>query len=116
MAYPHLFLSKTIPTNPLAEADAIKEWYAFDNLLDKYGSYSCLIYLVSTYCNFSYNRSHVVTTKYLVFEIHYDGVFMKMPTLKYVNGKIMSLQVSKTNRMSFDNLLDILRDKLYQDI
>lgn len=49
---------------------------------------------------------------YVVFDIHYDGCFITFPNLKYENGKIMTVHVCKSKRMNYEDLLDMLSDKL----
>ena len=61
-------------------------------------------------------RSHVITTTHIVFEIHYYGVFLEYPALKYQYGKTMTLKVCKSYRMNLDQLLDLLTLQLEQEI
>ncbi|GKC27143.1 hypothetical protein Tco_1034437 [Tanacetum coccineum] len=51
------------------------------------------------------------TEKYSVFEVNYDGVFFELP-LRYEYGKVLSLKLSNSNRMSYSKMLDMLVYKL----
>ncbi|GJS72601.1 hypothetical protein Tco_0705442 [Tanacetum coccineum] len=48
---------------------------------------------------------------YFVFEVHYDGVFSEYP-LRYEHGKTLTLKLSKSNKMLFSKMLDMLSYKL----
>ncbi|GKC78674.1 hypothetical protein Tco_1129448 [Tanacetum coccineum] len=53
--------------------------------------------------------------KYSVFEVNYDGVFFELP-LRYEYGKVLSLKLSNSNRMSYSEMLDMLVYKLECEI
>ncbi|GJW70740.1 hypothetical protein Tco_0127657 [Tanacetum coccineum] len=55
------------------------------------------------------------TEKFSVFEVNYDGVFFKQP-LRYEYGKVLSLTLSNSNRMSYSEMLDMLVYKLECEI
>ncbi|GJS97022.1 hypothetical protein Tco_0803990 [Tanacetum coccineum] len=55
------------------------------------------------------------TKKYSVFEVNYDGVFFELP-LRYEYGKVLSLKLSNSNRMSYSKMLDMLVYKLECEI
>ncbi|GJX18872.1 hypothetical protein Tco_0221549 [Tanacetum coccineum] len=50
-----------------------------------------------------------------VFEVNYDGVFFELP-LRYEYGKVLSLKLSNSNRMSYSEMLDMLVYKLESEI
>nr|GEZ67369.1 hypothetical protein [Tanacetum cinerariifolium] len=51
-------------------------------------------------------RINDFTKKYTVFEVNYDGVFFQLP-LGYKYGKVLSLKLSNSNRMSYSEMIDI---------
>nr|GEU49327.1 phospholipase-like protein [Tanacetum cinerariifolium] len=57
----------------------------------------------------------VVFSIYVIFEVIYDGVFNLYP-LRYDHGKILTLKLSKSMRMSFSKLLDMLSYKMECEI
>nr|GEV43296.1 RNA-directed DNA polymerase, eukaryota, reverse transcriptase zinc-binding domain protein [Tanacetum cinerariifolium] len=52
-------------------------------------------------------RTDDSTEKFLVFEVNYDGVFIELP-LRYDYGKVLSLKLTNSNRMSYSQMLDML--------
>nr|GEU60907.1 hypothetical protein [Tanacetum cinerariifolium] len=60
-------------------------------------------------------RVNDFTEKYSVFEVNYDGVFFELP-LRYEYGKVLSLKLSNSNRMSYSKMLDMLVYKLECEI
>ncbi|GJZ11928.1 hypothetical protein Tco_0546687 [Tanacetum coccineum] len=76
-------------------------------------------------CHFSKNppfssmdyskRINDFTKKYSVFKVNYDGVFFELP-LRYEYGKVLSLKLSNSNRMSYSEMLDMLVYKLECEI
>nr|GEY23478.1 hypothetical protein [Tanacetum cinerariifolium]GEY25862.1 hypothetical protein [Tanacetum cinerariifolium] len=60
-------------------------------------------------------RINDFTEKYSVFEVNYDGVLFELP-LRYEYGKVLSLKLSNSNRMSYSEMLDMLVYKLECEI
>ncbi|GJT59764.1 hypothetical protein Tco_1003297 [Tanacetum coccineum] len=56
-------------------------------------------------------RTNEVPANYFVFEVHYNGVFSEYP-LRYEHGKTLTLKLSKSNKMLFSKMLDMLSYKL----
>ncbi|PWA88550.1 transposase, MuDR, MULE transposase domain protein [Artemisia annua] len=52
----------------------------------------------------------------LVFEVWHKGVFYYHPDLSYVGGKMLDIQVSRSNRLSFNDLCDLLVLKTKEEI
>ncbi|GKB40906.1 hypothetical protein Tco_0885848, partial [Tanacetum coccineum] len=53
--------------------------------------------------------------KYSIFEVNYDGIFIELP-LWYEYGKLLSLKLANSNRMSNSKMLDMLVYKLECEI
>ncbi|GJZ96897.1 hypothetical protein Tco_0669231 [Tanacetum coccineum] len=49
----------------------------------------------------------------LLFDVHYDGVFMFAP-LRYENGVVYELRVTKDKKYDYDGLCEFLKEKLEQ--
>ncbi|GJV05895.1 hypothetical protein Tco_1343551 [Tanacetum coccineum] len=60
-------------------------------------------------------RTNELPENYCVFEVNYDGVFNEYP-LRYEHGKNLTLKLSKSNRMIFSKMLDMLSYKLECEI
>ncbi|GKD09898.1 hypothetical protein Tco_1189583, partial [Tanacetum coccineum] len=58
-----------------------------------------------------FSRTNEVPANYFVFEVHYNGVFSEYP-LRYEHGKTLTLKLSKSNKMLFSKMLDMLSYKL----
>ncbi|GKC64561.1 hypothetical protein Tco_1097159 [Tanacetum coccineum] len=56
-------------------------------------------------------RTNELPENYFVFEVHYDGVFSEYP-LRYEHGNTLTLKLSKSNKMLFSKMLDMLSYKL----
>ncbi|GJS49351.1 hypothetical protein Tco_0599472 [Tanacetum coccineum] len=56
-------------------------------------------------------RTDDSTKKFSVFEVNYDGVFIELP-LRYDYGKVLSLKLANSNKMSYSQMLDMLVYKL----
>ncbi|GJV82891.1 hypothetical protein Tco_1522789 [Tanacetum coccineum] len=56
-------------------------------------------------------KTNELLENYFMFEVHYDGVFSKYP-LRYEHGKTLTLKLSKSNKMLFSKMLDMLSYKL----
>ncbi|PWA84770.1 hypothetical protein CTI12_AA156180 [Artemisia annua] len=52
----------------------------------------------------------------LVFEVWHKGVFYYHPDLSYVGGKMLDIHVSRSNRLSFNDLCDLLVLKTEEEI
>ncbi|GJR71040.1 hypothetical protein Tco_0083405 [Tanacetum coccineum] len=57
------------------------------------------------------SMTNEVPANYFVFEVHYNGVFSEYP-LRYEHGKTLTLKLSKSNKMLFSKMLDMLSYKL----
>ncbi|GJZ80384.1 hypothetical protein Tco_0645378, partial [Tanacetum coccineum] len=49
----------------------------------------------------------------LLFDVHYDGIFMFAP-LRYENGVVYELRVTKDKKYDYDGLCEFLKEKLEQ--
>ncbi|GKE52282.1 hypothetical protein Tco_1487438, partial [Tanacetum coccineum] len=49
----------------------------------------------------------------LLFDVHYDGIFMFAP-LRYENGVVYELRVTKEKKYDYDGLCEFLKEKLEQ--
>ncbi|GKC91460.1 hypothetical protein Tco_1152109 [Tanacetum coccineum] len=60
-------------------------------------------------------RTNELLENYFMFKVNYDGVFNEFP-LRYEHGKKLTLKLSKSNRMIFSKMLDMLSYKLECEI
>ncbi|GKD39392.1 hypothetical protein Tco_1259599, partial [Tanacetum coccineum] len=63
----------------------------------------------------STTKTNKLPENYCVFEVNYDGVFNEYP-LRYEHGKNLTLKLSKSNKMIFSKMLDMLSYKLECEI
>ncbi|GKA74481.1 hypothetical protein Tco_0780783 [Tanacetum coccineum] len=60
-------------------------------------------------------RTNELPKNYFMFEVNYDGVFIEYP-LRSEHGKKLTIKLSKSNRMIFSKMLDMLSYKLECEI
>ena len=118
MAYHHHSLLQNVPAkNLLDHSDDTKQRYAFLHLYSTMlSSWLDLSFWFTNNLYLILCSSPISPSKYLMFLIHFDGYFTKDKGLQYEDGTTTEVEVSKSRRMGFEAMLDMVNAKTFRDI